>query len=362
MALTISRGKNLPIGVDLGSAAVKMVQMRRSDEGLQLLAAGSVEIPGNCRDNLDSRMEYHARGIRSLLKTDIFKSRQCVLSLPAELSFVHHVKIPKLAASEMPDAVQAELAEKLPFPVQEAIVRYILAGDVYGDGGAQQEVITVAAARSTIDDFLAMSRRAKLDVVGINVEPCAIVECFARLFRNSPEEDRTTLYVDMGQSSTQVVLARGARITFARNLAVGGQWLDKIVAAGLGTPIDEASQLRRNVAAGKVPPAEANHVYELLDESVGKLAENLTQCMRYHESVFPNEGVERLVLLGGQAYDKRLCQAVAQRLNLAAHIGDPLVKISRQGAATLTTGLDMTGAQPDWAVAVGLSLGSANAA
>ena len=69
-----------------------------------------------------------------------------------------------------------------------------------------------------------------------------------------------------------------------------------------------------------------------------------------------------MVLAGGQAYDKRLCQSLAERLNLPAQIGDPLVRIGRVAGAGLQIGLDRREPQPQWAVAVGLSLGAAQAA
>jgi type IV pilus assembly protein PilM len=362
MVLVARKQKSFPIGINLGSSAVKVVQMGMSDEGLRLLAAASEAIPRDCREDMRRRMDCHAACMRSLVKGDAFVSRQCVISLPAEAAFIHHVKIPKLPKADMAAAVESDLQGKLPMPVQDAIVRYVVAGDVYGDGGAKQEVIAIAAARGTVESYLAMARRAKLDVVAINAEPCAIVECFARLFQKGQDEGRTTMYVDIGEMTTKVVLARGGSIAFARDLSIGAKWFDAALAQGLQMPVEDVCKLRQDIAAGRDCSVDVNRVYAMLEEPMLELVEKLTQCMRYHESVFPNQGVERLVLLGGQAYDKRLCQTVAQKLNLAAHIGDPLVKISREGATTFSTGLERAAAQPDWAVAVGLSLGAADAA
>jgi len=361
MALTSKKPKPLPIGVDLGSSTVKMVQMATTESGLRLLAAGSANVPQGFRESPSRRMDYMARSIRSLLKTRAFKSTECVISLPAEMTFILHMKVPKVGPEELTSALEWGLQGKLPYPVEDAIVRHLVAGDVYGDGEAKQEVIVIAASKKTVDDCLAMSRRSKLDVVGLSVEPCAIVDCFARLFRQS-EDTRTTLYVDIGQASTQVVLAHGSRIAFARNLPVGGRQLDSKVAEGLGISLDEAWQLRRKLACGDDVDSRSDEVYRLLECPASELTKELTQCMRYHESVFPNQAVEQLVFLGGQANDKRFCQTVARQLNLAAHIGDPLVQVAKEGAAALGTGLDRSEAQPDWAVAVGLSLGAADAA
>jgi hypothetical protein len=65
------------------------------------------------------------------------------------------------------------------------------------------------------------------------------------------------------------------------------------------------------------------------------------------------------VFLGGQAYDKRLCQTLAKRLAMPAQIGDPLAGIYREPGSEYDAGALSEGSQPEWAVAVGLSLGGA---
>jgi Tfp pilus assembly PilM family ATPase len=208
-----------------------------------------------------------------------------------------------------------------------------------------------------------MARRVRLDVVGVNVECCAIVECFARLFRRTGDSARTTMYLDIGHSSTQVVLSHGQRMVFARNLAIGGERFDKAVAAGMEISPEQAHALRRELSGeGKKDPSAEEALYHMLDEAVAGLVEELGQCIRYYESVFRNQVIERAIFVGGQAYDKRLCQTIARQLNLPAQVADPLVRVKRVEGAGLEWGLDRRAPQPDWAVAVGLSLGAGMAA
>ena len=339
-----------------------MVQMQGTDSGPQLVAAGSAGLPRDCLDDSSEWLEWLIKGIRSVLAVGLFTTRQCILSLPARATFIHHAKLPKLPPEQLPGALKWELQDKLPYPVEEAIIRHVVAGDVFGDGEAKQEVIVVAVPRSTVQSCLDMSRRLKLDVIGLNIEPCAIVECFARLFRRDSDSTRTTIYVDMGAASTQVVLARGPRIVFARNLTVGGRDLDAVAAEKLGVSVEQANHIRRQALAEQTGSPGPQEVMGLLKEPIAELVEELTQCMRYHESVFRGQPVERMVFLGGQAYDKRLCQIIAQRLELPAQIGDPLVQVSRAGGAATGAALDIAGPRPDWAVAIGLSLGADQAA
>jgi len=362
MAIKIIRGRNLPIGLDLGSSVVKMIQLRQSDQDFELVAADWAQVPPDCRAGTKERLHFLGGAIRKMLANNKFQGAKCILSLPAEATFLQHVKIPKASPEQMDQAVLAELEGKLPFPTAEAVVRHVTAGDVLGEGEPRQEVIVVAAWRTTLEAYLSMAAHAKLDVVGIDVEPCAIVECFSRIFRRASDASTTTLFVDIGASSTQVVLAMSNRIVFARNLAAGGDRIDQAVAAGMHVSVEQARAVRQDLLGDAGDPAARDELYRLLDGMIRSIGDEVTQCLRYYESVFRDSSVARAIFVGGQAYDKRLCQAIAQRLNLPAQIGDPLVRIRRAEGAGVNVGLDWRQPQPAWAVAVGLSLGAILAA
>ncbi|MBS3735022.1 MAG: pilus assembly protein PilM [Phycisphaerae bacterium] len=360
MTLKIAKGRTLPIGIDLGTSSIKMAQLRHGGGETELLAAVSGEMPDNGRQKFSRRLSAAGRFIRETLKQRSFHGRQAVIAIPARQTVVQHIKIPKGPTGEIDQTVRQELSGKLPFPAGSAVIRHILAGEVLGDEEPRQEVIAVAAARSTLDAYLDMSRRAKLDVAAINIEPFAIVECFARLFHRASDTERTTLFVDLGASSTQVVLAHGTQVAFARNLSRGSDDLDQAIAQDRNTSVDEARALRAQLRDGGPGDDQADRVYAACETPLDALAAEMTQCLRYYESVFRNRSIERAIFVGGQAYDKTLCQSLAKRLNLPAQIGDPLVHIKRT-AADATAG-DHHGPQPQWAVAVGLSLGAAHAA
>ena len=364
MPLKSVRGKNLPIGVDLGSSTVKLAQMRLLENTYELVATQAGEIPRECRTDLDQRLAFLADTIRGMMKSKTFAGKQCVLSIPAETTVVQHIKMPRLKAELIPIAIRAELEGKLPYPVDDAIVRHVLAGDIPGDTDGKQEMIAFSVSRETIDAYLAMSRRAKLDVIGVNVESCAIVECFSRLFCRVSDAERTILFIDMGACSTQVVFSHGHQIVFARNLQIGGEQFDQAIAEGLRIPIEEVHALRLDLQndVGTQGDTNATQVHRQLTQPIDAMANELSKCLRYYESVFRSRPVERAIFLGGQAHDKQLCQSLARRLSLPAQIGDPLLRVKRTDAAGPREGLDQREPQPDWAVAVGLSVGAEIAA
>jgi geranylgeranyl pyrophosphate synthase len=69
--------------------------------------------------------------------------------------------------------------------------------------------------------------------------------------------------------------------------------------------------------------------------------------------------VDRLVFVGGEAKHRTLCQHIAREMGLAAQVGDPLVRMGRESRIGIDSGIDCRLPQPNWAVAIGLSMGPA---
>jgi type IV pilus assembly protein PilM len=357
MAWKVLKTRVMPIGIDLGTATLKLAQLRQVQGQLELAAAARAEMPQPCRDDERKRMRFLAQRLNGLLKERPFKGRQCIISLPAASTFVQHVRTARMPPEQLGTALRFELDGKLPFDSAEAVIRHVVAGELRGNPQASQEVIVLAASRQVVESYLKLAQHAKLELIGLNVEPCAIVQCFARLFRRAEDAKQVTLFLDLGQAVTQVVIVRGPQMVFARNVTFGAKQIDEAAAAATGMSVAQVSQIRRNAHNASEAAPEAENVYAAVSKALGSLIEEVTKCLRYFESTFPSGRVDRVVFLGGQALDRRLCQTMAQRLNLPAQIGDPFARVGKVDGMDLDDGPDRRQTQPAWAVAVGLSLG-----
>ena len=344
----------LPIGVDLGSSAVKLVQLRSVKDGVELSAYGSIDIPESCRKNNFERMGFLAKHIPRVIRSGGFKGRKCVLGIPAENTFVRHIKVPRTDPKNTELAVRRGVQSELPCPLQETVIRYIVAGEVYCNGEVKQEIIVVAIPLDTMDAYLDMARRAGLSVVGVNIESLAIVECFSHLFPWGSNPEHTALYIDLGSASTQVVIARGQNLVFARNLTRGSRDLEEIITNGMEVSEDLLHEFWIDAQKKKLPAEAEENLYQLVEPWVEETYQSIEQCLLYYRSVFRETGVDRLIFTGGQARDNRLCQMLAKRLNLPANIGDPMIGLHVVDGVSRT--FDFKNApHPGLAVGIGLS-------
>ena len=426
----------LPIGVDFGSDCLRMAQLQVIDGEPRIIAAASADVPAHVRNDPVARASFFVETTKDLVAQGKFKGRQVVLAVPAAQMFIQHLRIPKMDDEALKKALPWEARGKLPIDPTQAVLRHTVAGEIYQDSEPKDEVILMAAARDTVNSLLASAAKAKLDVIGMNVEPMAIVDCFGHVYRRKTDQKSVVCFIDIGWKSSRAIIAEGSHILFARSIPVGGEHLNRAVAQALGIGAEEAKLLRIKLCqaqpaldenrakqeiraeqpkaaeaapaategfallnaslaaaekdrrsttiggaggvavaapppapavisskpnkAGKLPADPAEQIVlveEALHEPLGRLIDELGLCRRYYEATFQNKPVEKLIFVGGEAKQRRLCQHVAREMQLAAQVGDPLVRMGRISEIGIETGIDRRQPQPGWATAIGLSLG-----
>jgi Tfp pilus assembly PilM family ATPase len=131
-------------------------------------------------------------------------------------------------------------------------------------------------------------------------------------------------------------------------------------------PAPTAPQAAAGDARRDPNPADERELLKRADQAcrdaANKLVEEIDLCRRYYEATFPGKPVDRLMFVGGEARQRALCMHVARELGVAAQVGDPLVRMNKTTEVGIESGIDRRQPQPAWAVAVGLSIGTAGAA
>jgi type IV pilus assembly protein PilM len=247
-----------PIGVDFGTDTLRLAQVELAGGEFRLVAAASADVPPHVRTDPAARLEFFTETTRELLSSGQFRGRKAVLALPAASMFIQHLRMPKLDEAEMKKALPFEAAGKLPIDPSFALMRHVVAGEVYQDQEQKNEVVLMAASRELVNQLLAAASKAKLDVIGMNVEPKALVECFGHVYRRKTDAEFTTLFVDIGAAASRAIIARGTHILFARVIPVGGDHFSRAVAAAMKSSLDDAKVLRIKLA--QMQPAAVTEV------------------------------------------------------------------------------------------------------
>lgn len=344
-----------PIGLDFGTHALRLAQVRIEDGDFKLFAAASAEIPGDVREDPEARIEFLAQSVPHLLHTGKFRSRRAILGLPSSVVHTQHLTLEPMDQKLLKDAVIDCARQKLPFDPDQAIFRHTVAGQTRDSDDPRLHIVVMSADARWVNRFIGAAGKAGLYIVGLNMQPMALLDCFANIYRRTAEQQSVRMYVDIGSSGSRAFIAQHTHLLFARNLTIGGDQLTRAVADNLSMSLHDARTLRIKLAAGAA--ADGARVEEACRPIVDELVKQLDACRREHELAFPHLAVHRLIFVGGEARHESLCRYIAERLKLPGQTGDSLCRMARKSRIDIESAIDRRCPQPGWAAAIGLSMG-----
>lgn len=373
--IRFTRSQVQPIGLDIGSDAVKMMQVETirgggsagaagvlaSSQTLAVVAAARQPMPLASRENPASRLAAAMDLVRQMLKQGRFLGRRVVVSLPREMLAVKNLRMPLIPQHELAAAVKFEARNIFPFDTDQAHIQILPAGEVRQGIDVRQEVIVLAARHEDVNSFVEQVHRCGAIVESIDVEACALYRSQERFIRRREDEQDVHVLVDIGWARSQVVIGRGRDISFLKQIEIGSHQMHEAVSRKLGVTVEEARALRRRLIEQAPGPAAVEvlkndsvrqAVLDATRSIMEELGREIALCLRYYSVTFRGQRPARLRLLGGEAADPLLLGVLNAALGIPVEAGRPLFSVDTSRLAPS----DRIGFMSEWATAFGLAL------
>ncbi len=347
--------------VDFGVASLKVLQL--SGDSKNILGAATVETPHELRMQHSRRFEYQVDALPKLLRGAGIKSKRAVCSIPASQTYIHHFRVLKQDDVPLDTAVGAQLQAHTHCDPSKVVFRSIPVQGVV-QSSSRVEAICIAMARDLVLKQMAAIKKLKIETLGVFSEHLAMHSAIRAIAGSGEEASFPTLYLDIGATSTKVIITHSGKLVFAKTIGIGGSSFDESIARQRRCGQVTAHVMRVGAAggqsieaenAGEVAVADPAEIEAQCGEQIEALTDEISMCLRYHRQLFPDDGVCRALLLGGETQSKSLCHAVARSLRLPTQIADPFARFGKDKAGD-ALGVDLTKPQPGWATPLGLCL------
>ncbi len=368
MGFSMFSAQGSPIAIDFGSATVKVLQIS-TDGRPVLMAAAEVTIPESSRDDTDRLLTFYGRALPKLVQASKCKGKRAVCAVPSHQTIIQHMQLTPVEGVSRDDLVKAQLQTQMNCSPESVVVRAIDVPIELSQG--RMETICLAVRRDIVMRYVELLKKCKLDLVAVHPDVIALAEASNRLSKDENAQG-CTMHVDLGWGGTKVAITNNGAIVFARHIQIGGRNFDQQVATTLGCDLSSARAHRLSLQAAPVKaevPAAAAAVAEGgsggpastggapgasnvdFSEQLDTISDELSMCLRYHQALFPNASIDRVLFVGGEARQAWLCKHLVDNLRLRSQLGDPLARLK---GGVRTPGLNRNQPQPGWAVPCGL--------
>jgi type IV pilus assembly protein PilM len=342
------------VGLDIGSSAVKAVELKPAGANFRVGAFGSEPVP------LDSIVDGAivdgtavADAIRRLFEHCPFKSREVAASLSGNAVIVKKINLPVMTDAELAQSIYWEAEQYIPFDIQDVNLDYqILNPGGAGASNGTMEVLLVAAKKEKIADYTGVISQAGRVPLVVDVDAFALQNAFELNYGLEPGS--VVVLLNAGASAININILSGDQSLFTRDISIGGNAYTEAVQKELGLPFDSAEKLKKGSPIDGVVFEEAAPVLHAMTENV--LFE-IQKTFDFFKATASSDRIDRVFLSGGASRVDGFARSLEERFGATVEPFDPFKKIDFDPAKLGI--LDAEDVVPTAAVAVGLALRTA---
>ena len=372
----LGKSSNSVVGVDIGTSAIKVVQLRKEKGAAVLETYGELSL-GPYADleigratSLDT--DKLAEALRDILKESNITSNNVGVSIPFASSLITLIELPALQQHKLASVIPIEARKYIPVPISEVQLDWFIIPEgetkFLSDNQEEEEkekqkkkkeeesdddndktlVLLVAIHNEVLEKYNTVLKAANLKPSFYEIEIFSSIRSIltrgiAPVVVLDIGAVRTKLYiVEYGIVRSSHVINKGSQdITLALSGATGA----------LGATVTKAEQLKREFGllgdASEEGQQTATASMRTMEYIFSEAGRSVTAYQRRH-----NTNISQIILTGGGSTIKGALPLAEKKFDMEVTLGDPFAKVG--SPAFLEEVLKEAG--PEFAVAVGLAL------
>ena len=345
----LGKAKNL-VGLDIGSSAVKAVELRKKGHTYELLNLGieplgqDTVVDGAIMDALSV-----SSAIEKIFTDNRIKTRNVATSVSGHSVIVKRITVGATSEEELYNAIPYEAQQHIPFDVADVNLSYQSLG--LAASGSGTDVMLVAVKRDKILNHTnVLSQAGKIPSV-VDYDGFAVFNAFEVNYQTPPEQMGALL--NIGASIMNIVIGRGGNPLFTRDVSVGGNQYTDTLQKELDLSFEDAERLKQGFEVSSVTQEQKlphlRSVTEILMLEIQKTFDFFRQTTS-------TENVQHIYISGGTAKIEGLVDQLKAEFNIPVELINPF-----QGVVVDAKKFDVdyvNEVAPRMSVAVGLALRS----
>lgn len=341
------KSKNL-VGLDIGSSAIKLVELKDVKGGGYRLVKSGLETlsPEAIVDGAIMDASLVVDTVNRLATALSVRNPDFGTSLSGHSVIVKKISLPAMSPEELGESIRWEAEQYVPFDINDVNLDYVV---LDSGGGDTMDVLLVAVKKDKIGDYTSVISQSGRKPLLVDVDAFAIQNAFETNYPIEP--NRVVALVNVGASVTNVNILSGPNTVFWRDISFGGNQFTDAIQKQLSLSFDQAEALKKGERAGDHSVQE---ILPILRSVTDDLAQELQKTFDFFLATTSTSKIDQLLLSGGSARIVNFDTQLKERFGMAVEVMNPFRQIDTSGSSVSEEWL--TENAPSLAVAVGLAV------
>ncbi len=348
------------VGIDIGHGSIKLVQIIKNHERLELNSYSKVILPTGLID--DSCMNINQAIVLDSLRLAQakvhLKQKKVIIAAPSNAVTLKQLKLPMVLGPELNEILKLEVEKLLPYPLAEAVYDWDLIKQSRETG--EMEVMVVASHLQAVTGMVESLRGAGLQPVVVDIQPFANIRSLKVEIERAGADLGGVIILDIGANMTQMMMYYDSSLRATRIITTAGNIITSAIAEQLQISNEKAEAIKCNLGDADYSSSEEDFESEcyqanqIIRKSLDELVVEIKRSMEYFKLQFHGTAINEIILTGGSSKLKNLPRFLGRELGLAVGLGDPLINLQINMKQTERAVLLSNPNQ--FAVAIGLAL------
>lgn len=302
-------------GLDIGTTAVRLVQLRGSSANKSLVRYAYVPIDGKiAQSDAKADQQKLAEVITDLIAKSQVSTKNVTVGIPAQRVFTTVVDMERLPKNELAKAIKFQVDSLIPTPIAESKFDWELLGDSPQDK-TKVEVLLSSVTNAFIEKYLDM-----LESIGLNViafEPNTMALCRALV---APGSLPPQVIIDIDSKSTELVIVMNDAPRLTRSIATGSEALIRTGAQNLNVDEKQAEQLIFKFGLGK--DKLEGQVHQAIIGTIDVIIGEIEKSLKFFSTRYTDSKIDRLIVTGAASTLPEFPVYLANKFGLNVEIGN----------------------------------------
>lgn len=302
-------------GLDIGTTAIRVVQLSNSPSNKQLLRYGMAQISEKTSAS-DSKTEQQklSQTIAELLSKAGIRTKNAAVGLSSTRVFTAVIDIERLSPAELAKTIHFQADSIIPTAPAESKIDWAVIGDSPVDANKVEVLI------SSVTNSFAESRLDLLEAIGLNVisfEPDNLALVRAMI---PPATTAPHMVVDIGNKSTDIVITMHGAPRLTRSIPTGSESIVRSAAQNLNIDAKQAEEFVFKFGLNQ--QKLEGQVHHSIITTIDLLTTDIAKSIKFFESRYQNAKLERMIMTGAASALPEFPLYLANKFGVEVEIGN----------------------------------------
>jgi type IV pilus assembly protein PilM len=301
-------------GLDIGSTAIRLVELRTSGSQKALVKYAYVPLEGNVAlSEAKADQQKLMQTVTQLVKQAGVGTRNVAVGIPSSRVFTTVADVERLPQNELAKAIRYQADSLIPTPIDESKVDWALIGDSPTDK-TKQEILLSSVPNKFVEGRLDLLESIGLNVIAFEPDNLAMARSLAA------SDATVQLLLDVGRRATDLVVIMNGTPHLTRSIPTGVEAIVRTASQNLNVDEKQAEQFVFKFGMSK--DKLEGQVVQAVSGTVELLTTEIEKSIKFFQTRYTDSKIEKIIVTGGASVVPEFPLFLANKFGINVEIGN----------------------------------------